>query len=211
MKTLATILLLLCSMAAAERRLVVPPFPRRLVFQSTNPPNPSQTTGVFLHVSVFLTNPGTLRQTGTIVLGSGSSGYGAFNQVNPIYFDRHLVLCSPTDAAGATSSASAGPLTLPRTVQWAVNPGQTTRVTVGFAIRRAILVGPILVDTEFTPSLVIRINEDRGALVASAIPQSDGMTQSALCDGTDFRVTMDLVLPNDRSGNPLFFNGSRPF
>lgn len=147
--------LLVAPAAEAGRKMMAPPYMRRIIFDfnTTTPPPPAegQKIGNMMTVALVLSNLSTIAQSGTLKL-SGSAG--GFESGRPTPASYHASLC-----ADSTSGSDAG---MPGPVSFSIGPGGTVSyfATVFFhsEFHAAGPTGNSLFDATFTPSIEISID-----------------------------------------------------
>lgn len=186
---------------------------------------------VAIQLAIFVQNLSSLTATGTLEfqgdnpnalrIGKVAKAIACCPDAN---FNYDVWLCGNDGKAAEHTHESSSGADLPKPVNWLLLPGASTTLWVSaiftgaFSNTRSPGRAPKIYTT-FLPALRIRVNEDRGAVLASYSARLSQTTNILPC-GADQPLTgtppsvggkYGRWLPTEFAGSLYFVNGGRPF
>jgi hypothetical protein len=218
---LAFLMAVLASPCFAFRTITAPPnaFRVPVLILSMAP----RTFGFVVHIQVNLANVSNVQQTGTLTLLPGSFSYARCVKSTTVHsFSNTFILqgsnCSKSSTYQTTGFDNAF-LDSAKEVSFFLSPKGNIVLDVAVWLKGAIPFdsGPNgcegQVDTQFSPLLELKVNEDRGAILGSLTPlvDADNCPGQSVCGYDTTAICASPIQPVNFVSVPLLINGGRPF
>lgn len=211
------------SNAEASREVMFQSYPPPLPNNERPNPNQAETLVSGYEVQIFLSNPSSIQQTGTVEVSKAQSnisvGFTQTTATGYIFLDPNFLswICGGTGGTEAFVTGTSQIPNWPTGQTFKIPPKGAVLVSLGTLFYKALAAGDKVTKSNgrFIPTITLKVNEDKGAIFGYSLAMNRAFSTAAytICAGASSMPTSPTLVSQwlYHPSTPKELNGGRPF